>query len=176
LILVADGVTPRIINSDFSTLSDKRYKIIDRKQQVKTNQYTYSKIADQTELVRMNDGIVTVDLEGVIPGGQFKGGNYTFYIKFGDSDYNETDVVAESGIVSVFKGNDGMPSTISGTLLDERTDKMVGLTINGLNHIYSKIYIYYSREYSDTQGLRLTEYGRFVEPFDMNPLSSNQTI
>lgn len=176
LILVADGVTPRIINSDFSTLSDKRYKIIDRKQQVKTNQYNYFKIADQTELVRMNDGIVTVDLEGVMPGGQFKGGNYTFYIKFGDSDYNETDVVAESGIVSVFKGNDGMPSTISGTLLDERTDKMVGLKINGLNHIYSKIYIYYSREYSDTQGLRLTEYGRFVEPFDMNPLSENQII
>lgn len=176
LILVADGVTPRIINSNFSTLSDKRYKIIDRKQQVKTNQYKYSKIDDQTELVRMNDGIVTVDLEGVMPGGQFKGGNYTFYIKFGDSDYNETDVVAESGIVSVFKGNDGVPSTISGTLLDERTDKMVGLKINGLNHIYSKIYIYYSREYSDTQGLRLTEYGRFVEPFDMNPSSGNQTI
>lgn len=176
LILVADGVTPRIINSNFSTLSDKRYKIIDRKQQVKTNQYKYSKIVDQTELVRMNDGIVTVDLEGVMPGGQFKGGNYTFYIKFGDSDHNETDVVAESGIVSVFKGNDGIPSTISGTLLDERTDKMVGLKINGLNHIYSKIYIYYSREYSDTQGLRLTEYGRFVEPFDMNPSSGNQII
>ena len=103
----------------------------------------------------------------VQPGGQFKGGNYTFYIKFGDADYNQTDVVAESGIVSVFNGNDGTPSTISGTLLDERTDKMIHLAIVGLNHVYSKIYIYYSREYSDTQGLRMTEYGMFREPIDM---------
>ena len=36
--------------------------------------------------------------------GQLKGGNYTFYIKFADNDYNKTDVVGESGIVSIFKG------------------------------------------------------------------------
>ena len=44
---------------------------------------------------------------------------------------------------------------------------MIHLAITGLNHVYSKIYIYYSREYSDTQGYRMTEYGMFNEPIDM---------
>jgi len=57
--------------------------------------------------------------------------------------------------------------TISGTLADERTDKMVRLSIEGLNPAYSKVYIYYTREYSDVQGYRMTEAGVFVEPFEM---------
>ena len=86
-----------------------------------------------------NNILTNIDLIGVKPGGQFKGGNYTFYIKFGDADYNQTDVVAESGIVSIFKGTDCYPSTISGTVLDERTDKMIGLKVIGLNQTYSNI-------------------------------------
>jgi hypothetical protein len=125
------------------------------------------KLNQEINLIRTSTEITNVDLLGVQAGGQFKGGNYTFYIKFGDADYNQTDVVAESGIVSIFNGNDSVPSTISGTLLDERTDKMIHLAITGLNHVYSKIYIYYSREYSDTQGLRMTEYGMFREPIDI---------
>ena len=165
LILVAKDCKPRIINSGFSVVSNNRYKFIKRRQSVETNIYT--NLDKESELIRTSDIITNVELIDVKAGGQFKGGNYTFYIKFGDSDFNQTDVVAESGIVSVFNGNNGVPSTISGTLLDERTDKMIGLGIMGLNPIYSKIYIYYSREYSDTQGYRMTEYGMFNEPIDL---------
>ena len=169
LILVADGCKTRIINSGFSVLPDNKCKFLSRRQSVETNVYDEDVVKD-TELIRTNDKITNIDLyhlDPVKPGGQLKGGNYTFYIKFGDADYNQTDVVAESGIVSIFNGTDGVPSTISGTLLDERTDKMVGLTITGLNHVYSKIFVYYSREYSDTLGYRMTEYGMFNEPIDM---------
>ena len=166
LILVADGCKPRIINSGFSVIPNNKYKFIKRRQSVETNIYT--NLYKESELIRTSDIITNVQLLDVKAGGQFKGGNYTFYIKFGDSDFNQTDIVAESGIVSVFNGNNAVPSTISGTLLDERTDKMIGLGITGLNPIYSKIYIYYSREYSDTQGYRMTEYGMFNEPIDLN--------
>ena len=174
LILVADGVKTRIINSGFSILPNNQYKFVDRNQSVETN--IYNDVDKETELIRTSNIITNIDLLGVQSGGQFKGGNYTFYIKFGDADYNQTDVVAESGIVSIFNGNDGVPSTISGTLLDERTNKMIHLEVQGLNHVYSKIYIYYSREYSDTQGFRMTEYGMFKEPIDMNNSGSSQDI
>ena len=171
LILIADGCKPRIINSGFSVLPDNKYKFVNRKQEVATN--IYDDINKESELIRTSDVLTNVDLLGVQAGGQFKGGNYTFYIKFGDGDFNQTDVVAESGIVSIFNGNDGLPSTISGTLLDERTDKMVNLRIIGLNPVYSKIYIYYSREYSDTQGYRMTEYGMLNEPINMEKTGTN---
>lgn len=171
LILVADGKATKIINSGFSKLTDTTGKWIKRSQTVDTNVYHLTdenKLNQEINLIRTSTTITNIDLLGVQSGGQFKGGNYTFYIKFGDADYNQTDVVAESGIVSIFNGNDGIPSTISGTLLDERTDKMINLRILGLNPVYSKIYIYYSREYSDSQGYRMTEYGMFSEPIDMD--------
>ena len=168
LILVADREKPRIINSGFSVLPNDRYNVLTdvRNQTVKTNNYNIDTVLLDTELIRTSGILTNIALLDVQSGGQFKGGNYTFYIKFGDADYNQTDVVAESGIVSIFNGNDGVPSTISGTLADERTDKAIRLAVTGLNHAYSKIYIYYSREYSDTQGYRMTEYGMFKEPID----------
>lgn len=173
LILVADGKKPRIINSGFSKENDNEYKFITRTQSKETNIYDLTTVATDSELIRSTSAIVNFELEGVQSGGQLKGGNYTFYLKFGDADYNQTDVVAESGIVSIFKGNDGIPSTISGTLLDERTDKMVQLKITGIDTRYSKLYIYYIREYSDTQGFRMTESGMLIDPIDINAKLEN---
>lgn len=167
LIIIADNIKPIIINSGFSVLPEDKYKLIEREQSIDTNKYSLDRLSEQLNLVRESFEITNIDLIGVNSGGQLKGGNYKFYIKFGDADYNQTDVVAESGIVSVFHGNDGVASTISGTILDERTDKMIGLAIQGLNHVYSKIYIYYSREYSDSNGYRMTEFGMLNDPIDM---------
>jgi hypothetical protein len=167
LILVDGEHKNRLINTRFSVLPNNQYKLVTRKQTKPTNTYDTANLDQETLLIRTSNILTNIDLLEVQSGGQFKGGNYTFYIKFGDADFNQTDVVAESGIVSIFNGNDGVPSTISGTLLDERTDKMINLEITGLNHAYSKLYIYYSREYSDTQGYRMTEYGMLSEPIDM---------
>lgn len=177
IILISDKEKPRIINSGFSVLPNNKYKFVNREQDVFTNIYESNKINQDTELIRTSNILTNVDLRGVQSGGQWKGGNYTFYIKFGDGDFNQTDVVAESGIVSIFNGNDGVPSTISGTLLDERTDKMINLRITGLNTVYSKIYVYFTREYSDTQGFRMTEAGMLVDPIDIsieNPLAQDE--
>ena len=169
LILVANECVPRIFNSGFSVLPNKQGKLIKRNTEDSTNNYDIETLFEDTKLIRSTNILTNIDLLGVQSGGQWKGGNYTFYIKFGDADYNQTDVVAESGIVSIFNGNDGVPSTISGTLADERTDKMICLGIEGLNKVYSKLYIYYTREYSDTNGFRMTESGMLIEPIDIKP-------
>ena len=175
-LILTDGHNPvRIINSGFSVLPNDEYKLIKRNQTVETNAYDGSKLED-LNLIRTTNILTNIDLVEVTSGGQLKGGNYTFYLKFGDADYNQTDIVAESGIVSIFKGNDCTPSVISGTVLDERTDKMIHLNIDGLNHTYSKIYVYYSREYSDTLGYRMTEYGALKDPFEMNLDGTEQDI
>lgn len=175
-LILTDGKNPvRIINSGFSVLPNDEYKLIERNQTVETNAYDGSKLED-LNLIRTTNILTNVDLIEVTSGGQLKGGNYTFYLKFGDADYNQTDIVAESGIVSIFKGNDCTPSVISGTVLDERTDKMIHLNIDGLNHTYSKIYVYFSREYSDALGYRMTEYGALKDPFEMNLNGTKQDI
>lgn len=170
-LIITDGVNPvRMINSGFSVLPQNKYKLIKRRQTVETNQYISSDL-QSLELIKNSNTISNVELVNVLPGGQLKGGNYTFYIKFGDGDYNQTDVVAESGIVSIFKGTNGHPTTISGTLLDERTDKSIKLKIINIDRSFSKIYVYYTREYSDTLGYRLTEAGMLKEPFDIEGYS-----
>ena len=174
LIIIGGEKTPIIINSGFSVLTDSKYKLTNREQSADTNKYQVANLIEQLSLIRNSYAangseikLTNIELSSVKTGGQLKGGNYTFYLKFGDDDYNQTDIIAESRTVSVFNGTDCMPSTISGTLADERTDKMVELEIVGLNHVYSKLYIYYTREYSDVQGYRMTEAGVFVEPFEM---------
>jgi hypothetical protein len=91
------------------------------------------------------------------------GGNYTFYIRYCDEDYNETEVVSESGIVSIFKGSN--PSTISGTILDERTNKTINLHIDNIDSSFNKFYLYFSRDTSDLNGISLTKYYKVSEPF-----------
>lgn len=168
-LIITDGKhVPKIINTRFSVLPDNKYKFIKRGDDNEANIYDAEKVENQTHLILDSTSICNVELVKVSNGGQLKGGNYTFYMKFGDDDGNVTDVVAESGIVSIFKGTDGQPSSISGTLSDELTDKLIQLKVTGINTSYTNLYIFYSREYSDTNGFRMTEYGRFSEPFRIN--------
>ena len=105
LIINDDKNPPRIINSRFTKIEDGRYRIINRNQKQQTNLYKRNKIDQQTRLFRNVNNIPRIDLINVSEFGQLKGGNYTFYIKFADNDYNKTDIVAESGQVSIFHGD-----------------------------------------------------------------------
>lgn len=176
-LILTDGVNkPRIINTGFSVNADN-YEIITRNQKISTNEYDSEILDEQISLIRINSKITNIFYNDIIPGGQLMGGNYTFYIKFGDGDYNQTDVVAESGIFSVFKGTNKNPSSISGTLYNERTDKTISLKVSGLNEAYSKIYVYYTREFSDTLGYRMTECKMLKDPIDIKPDANGfQTI
>lgn len=176
LILNDDLNPPRIINTRFSKIENNRYKIINRNQTAQSNIYTTKNIDLETRLFRTTNTFPTLELTDVQYGGQLKGGNYVFYIKFADSDENETDVVCESGVVSIFKGVFSQPNSVSGTLLNEETDKAVKLVLSNIDTSFPKFYVYYSRETSDLNGFRQYEIGKFVEPYDVVSATQNLII
>ena len=165
LIINDDIHPPRIINSRFSRIENNRFKIINRNQKQQTNLYKKGYIDQQTRLFKNITTFPVIDLFNIDGTGQLKGGNYTFYFKYADEDFNKTDFVAESGIVSIFKGQLDNISSISGTLLDELTDKSITLKLSNLDRAYSRLYIYYTRDTSDTNGVRLTSAYMINEPF-----------
>ena len=95
------------------------------------------------------------------------GGNYTFYMKYVDGDGNESDFVAETFQIPIFKGTVGHPNTISGALLNERTDKAVVLLFTNLDTSFHKIKLYYSRETSDLNGFRNSYAAEIIEGFNI---------
>jgi len=167
LILNDDKNPPRIINTRFTKIEDNRYKVINRNQLEQTNLYKKGKIDRQTRLFRNINKIPRIDLNDVSNYGKLKGGNYTFYIKFADNDYNKTDIVCESGQVAIFKGYLDKVTSVSGTLLNELTDKAITLKISNIDTSFSKFYLYFVRETSDTNGIRLTKAGMFTKPYDI---------
>ena len=176
LIINDDKNPPRIINTRFTKLEDNRFKIINRNQKEQTNLYRADKWDLQTRLFRTSMTLPKIHLVELNYAGQLKGGNYTFYIKFADSDYNQTDVLCESGQVSVFKGDLSNIKSISGTLADELTDKSIKLQVSQIDTSFSKFYIYYTREYSDLNGFRLTETVSVVNPYDITGTTQDVII
>ena len=167
LIINDDKHPPRIINSRFSALENNRYKIINRNQKEQTNIYEQTMIDQQSRLFRNINSIPRIQFLSVNYFGQLKGGNYTFYVKLADNDYNKTDIVCESGQISVFNGTLSLPNTITGTLQDERTDKSINLRINNIDTSFQKVYLYYTRESCDINGSRITEAAMIKEPYDI---------
>ena len=167
LILNDDKNPPRIINTRFSKMEDNRYKVISRDQLEQTNLYRVGSIDQQTRLFRNINKIPKIDLLNISNAGQLKGGNYTFYVKLADSDTNKTDIVAESGQITVYKGDITKISSISGTLYNELTTKAITLKITNIDTTFSKLYLYYSREFSDTNGIRMSEAAMIAKPYDI---------
>ena len=176
LIINDDKNPPRLINTRFTTLEDNRYRIINRNQKEQTNIYEQTFIDQQTRLFRNLNLIPKIQFVSVDYFGQLKGGNYTFYVKFADNDFNKTDIVCESGQISIFNGTISSPSTITGTLQDERTDKSISLRINNIDTSFQKVYLYYSRETCDINGARITEYVAIKEPYDITNSSLSITV
>lgn len=171
LILNDDYNPPRIVNTRFSKIEDNKYEIKTRDQLIQTNLYHEGKIDPQTRLFRTVNGIPKIYLENVYKYGQLKGGNYTIYLKFADSDYNKSDIVAESGIISIFNGSVENPYTINGTLEDERTDKSIKIQISNIDLSYAYIYIYIKRDYSDLNGILKSELLLINKPYDIKSQS-----
>ena len=165
IIINDDKNPPRIINSRFTKIEDGRYRIINRNQRQQTNLYREGKIDQQTRLFRNINNIPRFDLIDIPEFGNLKGGNYTFYAKFADNDYNKTDIVAESGQIAVFHGNCSKINSINGTLQDERTNKSISLQIDNIDTSFSSVYLYYTREYSDTNGFRMSETVQLLDPY-----------
>ena len=157
--------SPRLINSRFVKLENNTYEFINRNQGCATNLYDSNKIESQTDLFLRSFKWPIFDLRSVDNGGQLMCGNYVFYIKYADEDDNLSDIMSESGAISIFSGD--LPSLINGNLLDTRTSKLIRLKISNIDTNFSKFYLYFTRETSDTNGVSLTKCYKILTPYDI---------
>lgn len=160
LILNDDINPPRIINTRITKLENNRYKVINRNQIKQSNLYKIDEIDKTTRLFRNIDKIPKVKFSKIDTFGQLKGGNYIFYFKYADSDFNQTDFIAETSIISVFNGDYYNPKSCNGTLINERTDKAISLILTNLDTSFTYFNVYFMRTSCDQNGVIIKEYGK----------------
>ena len=92
-------------------------------------------------------------------------------MKYMDDDYNETDIVAQTGVISIFNGTITKPSTISGGLMDEETDKSILLKLKDLDtsFTYFKLYVY--RTTCDSNGIKIDHAYKISKDYEITNTS-----
>lgn len=148
---------PRLINSRFSTTELNTYEIVDRVGDNDTNIYDQNSFDLDSSLYKRINSIPNVKFLGINSSGQLKVGNYNFYFKYADADGNETDFVADSGVVAIFKGNDCDPFSIDGGISDENAFKAVSFQLDNIDYSYNYITVYYTRNTGDSYQTRSTK-------------------
>lgn len=160
-LILNDGYNiPRLINSGFAVTSQSTYEIPIRTNS-STQQYVNEKDEQNifdiiTSLNKRYQKIPKIKFNGVLNNGSLPVGNYVFYFKYSDADNNTTDIIAESGIVSCFQGNNADPSSINGGFRDESSNKSVSFTLSNLDKGFDYIKVSYSRNTSDLDQNRVT--------------------
>ena len=167
-LVLNDGKNkPRLINSRFSAVGRNRYQIVDRKGDNDTNIYDQGKQFDtDTSLYKQVLTIPKLVFQGVMPGGDLPIGNYHFYFRYIDADGNETDFVAESGLVSMFMGTG--PSSVRGSFRQESSHKMAKFILSNVDPGYQKVSVYYTRASSDIFESANISTFKINQPFSVN--------
>ena len=147
-LIINDGLNmPRLINSRFTVTSSNTYKVIDRKGDNDTNIYDQGTQFDvDTSLFKNVNKIPKLEYLGTA-NGNMKIGNYHFYFKYSDADGNESDWVAESGLVSVFMGN--TPQSVNTGIRDENSLKSVRFRLSNIDVGYTYVKVYYTKYSAD---------------------------
>lgn len=166
-LIINDGLNiPRLINSRFSATGKNTYEIIDRKGSNDTNIYDQGEQFDiDTSLYKIVDKIPKLKFLGTSSGGNLKVGNYFFYFKLADADGNETDFIAESGLVSVFIGEGSYNSVHTGTK-NENSTKQVEFSLRNIDSAYDYIVVYYSRSAAEFGDNEVIEYKKISKKYN----------
>lgn len=148
-LILNDGKNqPRLINSRFSPVGRNKYQIVDRKGDNDTNIYDQGDQFDvDISLYKRTTTIAKLQFTGINYSGNLPIGNYHFYFKYEDADGNQTDYIAESGLVSIFIGNE--PYNIHSGFRDQNSYKGCTFLLTNLDPSYQYIAVYYTRDTSD---------------------------
>lgn len=168
-LILNDSINiPRLINSRFSATGKNTYEIIDRKGNNDTNIYDQGNQFDiDTSLYKRVTKIPKLLFQGVQAGGNLKVGNYHFYFKFSDADGNETDFVAESGLVSIFIGFDD-PSSIHTGQKNENSTKQVRFQLSNIDSAYNYVSVYYSRSTAESNENSILQCAKVEKRYTVN--------
>ena len=167
LILNDDKNIPRLINTRFSTRQLNTYEIVDRNGNNDTNIYDDddTQFDLDTSLYKRVNNIPTVNFLGITQSGNLQVGNYVFYFKYCDADDNETDFIAESGIIAIFRGNDRDPFTIDGGIKNMNAHKSAQLELSDIDTSYDYVKVYYTRTTADQDQSRVVEAFKLTKKF-----------
>lgn len=148
-LIINDGKnTPRLINSRFSAIGKNQYQIVDRKGSYDTNLYDQGiQFNSDTSLYKQVLKIPKLKFLGTTSGGNLSVGNYHFYFRYSDADGNESDFVAESGLVSIFMGDS--PQSVRTGFRDENSYKIVNFILSNIDLSYPYVKVYYTKSTSD---------------------------
>lgn len=170
LILNDGNSQPKLINSRFSPLGKNTYKIQDRKGNNDTNIYDQGEqFNTDTSLYKTYSYIPELEFIGAYDNGNLPVGNYHFYFRYVDDDNNETDFIAESGLVSLFKGN--TIRTANTGLMDESSFKSVRFILSNIDTSYQYLNIYYTRSTSNLYENSVTQAIKIDQKF---PITSTE--
>lgn len=171
-LIINDGVNqPRLINSRFSPIGRNRYEIVDRKGDNDTNIYDQGEQFDvNTSLYKRTTTIAKLQFTGVNYSGNLPIGNYNFYFKYEDADGNQTDYISESGLVSIFIGND--PYNIYSGFRNQNSYKGCSFYLSNLDPSYQYISVYYTRNTSDINQNSITEARKINQKYLINNANS----
>jgi hypothetical protein len=166
-LILNDGLNiPRLINSRFTVTGKNTYKIVDRKGDNDTNIYDQGEQFDvDTSLFKNVNKIPQLKYLGT-SSGNMKIGNYHFYFKYADADGNESDWVAESGLVSIFIGTS--PYSVNTGLRDENSIKSVKFKLSNIDIGYTYVKVYYTRYSGDTDSNLIVQAKRIDKNFLIN--------
>ena len=175
-LIINDNINPpRLINSRFTTVGNDKYKIIDRNGNSDTNIYDSNEEFElDTSLYKKVVNIPKLEFVRCNFGGQLKVGNYHFYFKYTDGDGNDTDFVAESGLVSVFIGS-GAKSANTG-IADQNSNKSVQFILTNIDASYAYVKVYFTRSFADYNESHNTQAFVVNKKYIVNNQRSNITI
>ena len=167
LILNDDKNIPRLINSRFSVREKNTYEIVDRIGENDTNIYNSKTFDKDTSLYFQYEYNPTITYLGFIKG-QLQVGQYCFYFTYCDADDNESDFIAESGLIPVFIGNDKDPLSMDGGIKNQVAHKGIKLKLDNLDKSYNYLKVYYVRYFADYQQNRVYECKKIYQKYPIN--------
>lgn len=167
LILNDNKNIPRLINSRFSVREKNTYEIVDRIGENDTNIYNSDSFDKDTSLYFQYEynPIITFNsfVKGILPVGQ-----YCFYFTYCDSDNNESDYIAETGLIPAFIGSDCFPASMDGGIKNQLSYKGIKLKLTNLDKSYNYLKIYYVRYFADYQQNRVYEAKEIIKKYPIN--------
>lgn len=169
-LILNDGKNrPRLINSRFSVQEEDTFKITDHIGFKDSNVYEEDTFEVDTLLKQVPIKIPTISYDGLRDnGGKMPVGSYSFYFKLADIDGNETEVIAESGIVQCHIGDVNKPQTIRMGMQDENSGKSIRFTLSNLDPGFSYIRVCYERSSSSNDQAVSTTYHKIVHDYYIN--------
>lgn len=146
-LYICDYKNPnRVFNSGFDQLGG-----------IKNRLYNSTDFYTNINQILTTGNELNLQLDGIIAGGQIQYGNYIFYFRYLNQNFNPSSFIVESGPCQIYEGTMGSMYTVEGGQYAAVSDKKVMFTLSNLDQTYSYIEVAYTKYYGDQSCVQLSE-------------------